>query len=1029
MINADNMRLAKNPFLSRFFTQPLVVGVLIGLSVFLSLNSIACLAGEPLQGSHVSALASFHFTPDGQLLVTTASDGEVLLWNVDSGELLRELLPVREFKGTIRCELHRARVLVYDNDGAGSTIQLLDLESGEVQQTLTPPKHVHMQPPQFSQDGRFVFATATKRGWQGLIRGDTETGDRTTLPKEPFPDPAIQVAELMKQFDPENTSKPTSRKPEVAEAILEGLVILKESLAEQGTLTGDSVMGGADARFSPNSQIVVCNYWGDTGSSEEEVTVWDFDSGQLLHSFYEPYFFLEHVLFSSDGQHFFVGHAQDKLEVRSCKTGKLIRELVHSGGKITAMARSPKEKWIAAGGSSGSVTVWNVRKGTAVQQLDSEGEVASIEFSPNGQWMVVARKEQSAVLYATKDWAPVCTVPEVFEVTKFSPDSRRLLMANNRRHSGMTHVVLFRVPSGKRIAAIAKLPSFNDLKICPNGDWCLGVPITPRHQNQLPLSIWNARTGKLLHQFDPSEFLLEHPRVWPQQLVKLQGLIQSTPISSAATLKSQASWGRRAFRPIRYEPHLRAETKQAIAQIDDFDQQGRQWLEGMLIEKTVDPKTAKQPRLLRKKPDGSLQSAQWGYSGQYVIAIRDESGKAVREFSVQGMVPKAAALSSDGRQIWIGYRSSKYKNRTQRLVQWKVETGQRIRTIDATPVDFNSIWKIEQLTLSPNEHYLAAGNIMYDLQNQTQDVVATPVQFSPDSKSVYCFGDNRTLWSLEKRKELTVFGSHNTVSSPMYSAEGRYLIVRSTSGEGTALWDAHTGEAVQEFRQELRFAFSPPGNRFVSWTQASRVASHLWSFENSRMLADLSTELGPGCLGVCFSPDGKLLMTWHCEPPALYKKVSSHRVAFWDAKTGKRNRYTFGSLLIDNLESQPFFVDNTHCITIHHDGAKLWDAQKGNLLHHYVADQHKYTHALLSPDKSKLLVVTPGKQGTLWDVDTGKQELQFAGLRGSVQFANGQQQLIEHCRSRQLVKVWDVQTGQIVREIHASGMGADLVIQ
>lgn len=1014
------------------FNQVFAVGLLIGMFIILSLNSKACCASDLMQRSHVSTLAFFQFTQDGRFLVTAASDGELLLWDSASGECLRELLPVREWPGKAdaKFSLHEAKILIYDNDGASNTIQLLDLKTGRLLQSLVIPEQVRLKhQPQFSQEGRYIFATAWKRQWQGWICWDSETGEQILGPDQQHPELENQVAELMKQFNLEGASTSSPQKPEVASEIVENLLILKQALAERGTLASGNVMGGYSIgiRFSPNGRIAVCNYWGDTGCSEENVSVWDFDSCQLLYSFDEPYSYRNHVLFSSDGERFLIGHTRDKLQVRSCKTGKLIRELAHTGGKISAMVLSPKDPWIATGGTEGAINVWNANEGTLLHQFSAEGKVASIEFSPNGQYLVVARKGHPAVVYSTEIWKPVCKVADAVEVTQFSPDSRRLFVANERGHPGMARAGLFAVPSGKKISTIAEPPSYTDLTISPSSDWCLGVPITPRNGKRLPLSVWNARTGELLHQFAPNEFLLEHPRYWSQNSVKFRGLIQSTPVRSAATLKSQAIWGRRAFRPLRYEPHLRPETEKTIPQIRDLNPRGRQWLEGMLIEKAADPSTAKQPRLFRTNTDGTLRFIQWGFRGH--IAIRDETGNSIRKFLEPGMVPKAATLSSDGRQIWVGYRSSKYKDRTQRLVEWEIETGKRIREIDATPAVYAGRWDIRQMMLSPNDRYLAAGNKIYDLQNQTQDVVATPVQFSPDSKSVFCFGHDRTLWSLEKRKELTVFGSHNTVNSPVFSSDGRYLLVQRTMGRGTTLWDAHTSEAVQEFCQELKFAFSPVGDRFVSWSSSSYVASHLWSFENGRMLADLSTELGPGCLGVCFSPDGKLLMTWHRVPPPRHQKVSSHRVAFWNAKTGKKIRVRSGSLLIHNLESQPFFVDNTRCITIHQDGAKLWDAQQGNRLHYYTADPHVHTRVVLSPDKLKLLVITPGKCGVLWDVASGKKEQQFERLRGRVKFTNDQKLFIEHCRSRQLVKIWDVTSGQLLRQMHSPEGGSNLVIK
>ncbi len=819
-----------------------------------------CWAEAIVQRSHVSSLSSFQFTQDGRFLVTAARDGEVLLWDVETGKLLRELRPVREWSGGYgaKFDLDGSRVLICDNDGVSTTIQLLDLETGQSLRVLTPPKQVSIQMPQFSRDGRFIFAPAQSRQAQGLLGWEAESGDLILKLEPSTPELNDRVAKLMKLFDS------VSRKPPwVTADILECLVILKKALQNRGESLADGIRigrSGIGVRFSPNGRIAVCNDWNDTGSSDEDVSVWDFESCRLLHSFMEPYRYLEHVLFSSDGQYFLVGHMRDKLQVRSCKTGELIRKIAHPEGKIMAMAMSPKDQWIATGGADGSVTIWNASDGTSLRQLLSEGEVTSIEFSPDAQSMVVTRKEHSIVVYATKDWHPVCKVsgatgevPDVTGIVQFSPDSRRLLVANKNRLSRMTNVALFALPSGEKIGTIAETP-ICDLMISPDGNWALGVPTTTRYSRNRALArllLWNARTGALLHRFEAGTFFLERPGRWAQKSAVPGGRIQSTPIRSAATLRpweTPTPW-----RALRYEPHLRPVAEDVLSQIRELDDPGRQWLEGMLKERATD-------------------------------------------------------------------------------------TG--------------------------------------------------------------------------------------PVEPRFYSSDGRYLVVRTTGMEvGAKLRDAHTGQAVQKFRQMLRFAFSPTGDRFVSWSPGGRVASHLWNFKNGRMLADLSTELGPGCRNVCFSPDGELLMTHH---------VRSNRrdiIGFWNAKSGDKIRGKHISSLVNHPKSKPFFVDKTRCITVQHDGAQLWDAQQGILLHYFEAKRHLDNRVVLNPEKSKLLVVTPGKHGILWDMATGEQGQVFEGMRGDVKFTSNQQLLLEHCRNGQLVKVWDLASGQLLRQMYASSDGQKLLVE
>ena len=371
------IRLGLSPRMPRSKKQILVRGIgLLAIScVFAAFSPKACCADAIVQRPHVTQLASHEFTRDGRFLVTKATDGEILVWDCASGKLLRELQPVREWHPgqPTRISLHGSELLTSDSDG----IRVVDIETGRLLRTLVRPKNLRLCSLKFSQDGRSIIA-----GWRSdLIVWDAKSGKRR---KQPAAKPGLdeRVAELMKQFESKQEAKSAPHKPEAASDILRRLAILKESFADQDSSIADAVKSGPlmDTYFSPNGRVAVCDYLGDIGVSEEElkeeVSLWDFATGRLLHSFIKDLDGnafrkkVSRVRFSRDEKTFLVGYGQPKLEVRSTKTGEVIRELAHPRGTISSIAIGPNGKWIATAGGD-CIAIWDAANGSLLRQLST----------------------------------------------------------------------------------------------------------------------------------------------------------------------------------------------------------------------------------------------------------------------------------------------------------------------------------------------------------------------------------------------------------------------------------------------------------------------------------------------------------------------------------------------------------------------------------------------------------------------------------------------------------------------------------
>jgi WD40 repeat protein/serine/threonine protein kinase len=94
------------------------------------------------------------------------------------------------------------------------------------------------------------------------------------------------------------------------------------------------------------------------------------------------------LAFRPDGQVLASVGGDRYLHLRDAATGKPLRKMLH-GGEVTAVAWSADGKWVASGGSSGDVKVWNAADGSLVRALTGHNHrVAAVAFTPDGKEII-----------------------------------------------------------------------------------------------------------------------------------------------------------------------------------------------------------------------------------------------------------------------------------------------------------------------------------------------------------------------------------------------------------------------------------------------------------------------------------------------------------------------------------------------------------------------------------------------------------------------------------------------------------------
>lgn len=162
--------------------------------------------------------------------------------------------------------------------------------------------------------------------------------------------------------------------------------------------------------FSPGNQYLVAGDGNDKGT----IHVWEISTGKEISSFTHEYS-VNSVAFSPDEKYIASGGDDTSLEfinyffcsiaseiglncgnyfiaVWEVETGKEIARL-HHDGEINSISFSPNGEYIASGSDDNTARVWNVSSGTEIARVTHdingiEDSVFSVEFSPNGKYVL-----------------------------------------------------------------------------------------------------------------------------------------------------------------------------------------------------------------------------------------------------------------------------------------------------------------------------------------------------------------------------------------------------------------------------------------------------------------------------------------------------------------------------------------------------------------------------------------------------------------------------------------------------------------
>ena len=499
--------------------------------------------------------------------------------------------------------------------------------------------------------------------------------------------------------------------------------------------------------FSPGA-----SHWLASGSHDQTVRLWDFDSGQLMATFKGHTGALSALAFSPNGDVLASAAGDGGVRLWDPDTGQLTATLQGHTSVVNVVAFSPDGHVLASASDDRTVRLWDPASGQPTATLQGHTSVVNaIAFSPNGHVLASAGADGTVRLWDPATDQPTATLQghtNLVNAVAFSPDGHVLASA-----SGDQTVRLWDPATGQPTATLQGHTNIvNAVAFSPDGH------VLASASGDGTVRLWDPVVGQ------PAA-TVKHHTGWVSAVA---GSPDGRLLASGGADQTVRLWD-----PATGQPTVTLRDHTDVVRGVAFSPNG-QWLASAGQDRTIrlwDP-NSRQLRRILKRHHGWVNAVAFSPDGRWLATASEaktvrlwdaapDPASAKPTVTLEGhtRAVNALAFSPDGR--WLASASD---DRTVRL--WALHG----RDPDAT------------------------------LRGHTGAVGA--VAFSPDGRWLASASDDRTvrLWALHGDEPTVILRGHTSiVSAVAFSPDGR-LLASAGFDEAVRLWNREQHEPVSQLK-------------------------------------------------------------------------------------------------------------------------------------------------------------------------------------------------------------------------------------
>jgi WD40 repeat protein len=552
--------------------------------------------------------------------------------------------------------------------------------------------------------------------------------------------------------------------------------ILSKAAYEPGTrLVFRTMQGDRNAQikiaFSPDGRKAL---FGGT-DSESPVSLWDVETGQLIHSMKGHTAWVESVGFHPDNRTAFSMSMDRTIIIWNLDTGEKIRRFgsdLITGSEYVTATYSPDGRYILSNNghsqaeADADLILWDAQTGEAVRTFNGHsGPTGAVAISPDGRMALSGADFGELILWNLQTGGIIQRFGERGEDWRklpseilFRPDGHTVLVAHF--DSTMTLWDLDTYQSIRHFGTPqAKLYGAYSAGITADGRFAIGPHYLPNSSSgwDFELSYWDLETGAILFSIPTNPL--------------------GVALSPDGTLALTGSGDMRLWE-LTYGPEIR--------RIDV----GEPVFNAAL------------------SPDGETILVTTGQQQCKLAAYNTATGQLLWQ-SQQSPLPYDAfctryilGLGRDSHTMLTG-------SEDDRVIVWEVGTGLPLRTFA------NHIGPVNALALSPDGRLALSADmtglmLLWDVETLQEiqhftahEVTINDVAFSPDGRTAVSVdsGGLLVMWDIQTGQVIRRIQGQagGMIVDVTYSPDG-HAIVGSAEGGEIIWWDARTGQQIRVFR-------------------------------------------------------------------------------------------------------------------------------------------------------------------------------------------------------------------------------------